>query len=189
MNPFLGNCRFLFKRDLSRYFLQLKVDPLEYDKLGFVWRGQAFFFVSFVWGCRHAGYCGQWVSSAVAFIHARLGIELTSEMFNILNYSDDFAGAEVSKERAELSFTTLGNLLKELGLEESVDKATQPSTNMTYLGVKFDTVNMCLHVDDEKIVELKTLLSKWSLKTVAKKHELQSILGKLIWVSKTVRFS
>ena len=75
----------------------------------------------------------------------------------------------------------MGHLLKELGLEESVDKATQPSTSMTYLGIKFDTVNVCLHVDDEKIVELKTLLSKWSLKTVAKKHELQSILGKLIF--------
>ena len=60
---------------------------------------------------------------------------------------------------------------------------------MTYLGVKFDTVDMCLHVDEEKIVELKQELSKWLRKTVAKKAKLQSILGKLLWVSKTVRFS
>ena len=45
------NC-FLWKRDLSRFFLQQKIDPLEYDKLGFVWRGQLFLFVRFVWGCR-----------------------------------------------------------------------------------------------------------------------------------------
>ena len=31
----------------------------ELDKLGFVWRGKFFLFVSFVWGCRHAGYAGQ----------------------------------------------------------------------------------------------------------------------------------
>ena len=185
----LGRGCFLFKRDLSRYFLQLKVDPIEYDKLGFVWRGQIFFFVSFVWGCRHAGYCGQWVSTAIAFIHAKLGIDLTQEQFNVLNYADDFAGAKLLKEKAELSFNTLGKLLNELGFDESTDKASPPSTVMTYLGVKFDTEKMCLFVDDDKLIELKTLLQKWLNKTVAKKYELQSVLGKLIWVSKTVRFS
>ena len=32
----LGSGCFLWKRDLSRFFLQLKIDPYEYDKLGFV---------------------------------------------------------------------------------------------------------------------------------------------------------
>ena len=77
----LGKGCFLFKRDLSRYFLQLKIDPIEYDKLGFVWRGSLYFFVSFVWGCRHAGYCGQWLSSAVSYIHAR--------------HADDYAGGQL----------------------------------------------------------------------------------------------
>ena len=60
---------------------------------------------------------------------------------------------------------------------------------MIYLGVKFDTVQMCMFVDDDKIDQLKSELIKWSRKTVAKKYELQSILGKLLWVSRTVRFS
>ena len=185
----LGRGCFLFKRDLSRYFLQLKVDPLEYNKLGFVWRGFIYFFVSFVWGCRHAGYCGQWVTSAVSFIHARLGIEKAQQLFNILNYADDFAGAETSYEIALLSFETLGNLLAEIGLIESKSKASPPATTMVYLGVKFDTVDLCMYVEDDKVTELRQELKKWSRKTVAKKHELQSILGKLLWVSKTVRFS
>ena len=185
----LGPGCFLFKRDLSRYFLQLKIDPIEYDKLGFVWRGLVFFFTSFVWGCRHAGYAGQWLTSAVSFIHAKLGHDKTGELFNILNYADDFAGAEAKLDRAQLSFDTLGQLLLDIGLLESKSKACPPSTTMTYLGVKFNTVDMCMHVDDEKVTELKTELAKWSKKTVAKKHELQSILGKLLWVSRTVRFS
>ena len=32
----LGRGCYLWKRDLSRFFLQLKIDPLEYDKLGFI---------------------------------------------------------------------------------------------------------------------------------------------------------
>ena len=185
----LGPGCFLFKRDLSRYFLQLKIDPIEYDKLGFVWRGKIFFFTSFVWGCRHAGYAGQWLTSAVSFIHANLGFEKTEQLFNILNYADDFAGAEANLLRARLSFDTLGQLLFDIGLTESKSKACSPATSMTYLGVRFDTIDMCMHVDKEKIVELKIELAKWVRKTVAKKQDLQSILGKLLWVSKTVRFS
>ena len=185
----LGPGCYLFKRDLSRFFLQLKIDPIEYDRLGFVWRGLVFFFVSFVWGCRHAGYCGQWVTSAVSYIHAHLGVEMTEQLFNILNYADDFAGAEAKYERAKLSFDTLGQLLSDIGLNESTSKASPPSTTMTYLGVKFDTTTLTMHVDDDKVKELKFELARWSKKTVAKKHELQSILGKLLWVSRTVRFS
>ena len=185
----LGTGCYLFKRDLSRYFLQLKIDPLEYDKLGFVWRGLVFFFVSFVWGCRHAGYAGQWLTSAVSFIHAHLGAELTSELFIILNYADDFAGAESELSRAQLSFETLGTLLSDIGLIESKAKACPPATSMTYLGVLFDTQSMCMYVDPDKVTELKLELIKWARKTVARKSDLQSILGKLLWVSKTVRFS
>ena len=39
----LGRGCYLFKRDLSRYFLQLKVDPIEYKNLGFVWRQKNLF--------------------------------------------------------------------------------------------------------------------------------------------------
>ena len=185
----LGPGCFLWKRDLSRFFLQLKVDPYEYDRLGFVWRAKLFLFVSFVWGCRHAGYAGQWLTTAVAFILANIGLELTGLLYHCLNYADDFAGAEETFDRAQLSFSTLGDLLVDIGLTESKSKASPPATTMTYLGVSFNTIDMCLHVDPDKMIELKTELHKWSRKTVAKKCELQSILGKLLWVSRAVRFS
>ena len=38
-------------------------------------------------------------------------------------YVDDFSGAEETEEKAKESFQEMGNLLKELGLEESVEKA------------------------------------------------------------------
>ena len=44
------------------------MDPFEYDKLGFGGRLKLFRIVSFVWGCRHAGYAGQSLKTAVAFI-------------------------------------------------------------------------------------------------------------------------
>ena len=185
----LGPKCFLWKRDLSRYFLQLKIDPLEYNKLGFVWRGKFYFFTFFVWGTRHAGYAGQWLTSAVSFIHAHTGLEIISCLFFVLNYADDFCGCESKLSQAQLSYDKLGQSLIDIGLNESKSKACPPAQIMTYLGVSFNTIDMCMHVDSDKIVEVKSELTKWSRKTVATKSELQSILGKLLWVSKCVRFS
>ena len=154
----LGPGCYLWKRDLSRFFLQLKIDPFEYDKLGFVWRSKLFLFVSFVWGCRHAGYAGQWLTTAVAYILAHIGLELTGFLYLCLNYADDFAGAELSRDRAQLSYESLETLLTDIGLIESKSKASPPATTMTYLGVSFNTVDMCIHVDVEKVAELKSEL-------------------------------
>ena len=69
-----GSGCFLWKRDLSRFFLQLPLDPLEYDKVGCIWRGQLLLFTSYVWGTRQAGMNGQRVTNAVSSIHRALGL-------------------------------------------------------------------------------------------------------------------
>ena len=46
-----------------------------------------------------------------------------------------------------------------------------------------------MRVNDSKCNELKFDLDKWSRKTVSTKSDLQSILGKLLWVSRAVKFS
>ena len=178
----------MWKIDLSRWFLQLPVDPADYDKLGFCWRGKFWWFVSYVWGTRHAGYAGQRVSTAILWILKRLGIRVNRETYNAIVYMDDFAGCEIGAKATE-AFEALSKLLKELGIDESVDKACKPSTQMKFLGVEFDSISMSMRVDEGKRQEITTLAKKWARKTVATKQELQSILGKLMWVSKVVRFS
>ena len=179
----------LWKRDLERWFMQLPVDPADYDKLGFCWRGRFWWFVSFIWGCRNAGYAGQRVSSAILFILRKMGIVPgMKKPYNALVYMDDFAGCE-SGRRAMAAFEALGKLLEELGVQESVAKACPPSTRMKFLGVEFDTVSMSMRIDQGKLEEITSLSKMWARKTVATKQELQSILGKIMWVSKVVRFS
>ena len=178
----------MYKRDLSRWFLQLPVDPAEYDKLGFIWRGQLWFWISFVWGTRHAGYSGQRVASAVLYIFRKYGLQKFKEPYNAMVYMDDYGGCE-SGEKAFTAFDDLGKLLADLGIKESKKKALSPSTKMTFLGVEFDSMDMAMRVNDTKRKEITALAKSWSRKTVASKEELQSILGKLIWISKVVRYS
>ena len=185
-----GSGSFLWKRDLSRYYLQLPVDPNEYPLLCFVWRLTMFFFTALMFGLRHAGLQGQRVTTAVTWAHRRLGLDYDDQqMFNSLNYSDDIGGGEQSLDRATLSFNALGSLLSDLGLDESKSKAHPPSTSMPYLGILFDTIKMRMSIPPEKIAEVREEISLWMKRTTASKKSLQQLLGKLFWVSRCVRFS
>ena len=181
---------YIWKRDLSRFFLQIPLCPVDYPKVMFVWRQALYFFAGLMFGLTKSGYQGQRVTNAVTWIHQRLGLEADpEEMFSSMNYSDDIGGGESSLERADASFKALGELLVELGLEESLDKAHPPSTLMPYLGVQFDTVAMTMSIPPEKLQEVRSEVQLWMKKTTATRKTLQKLLGKLFWVSRCVRFS
>ena len=40
-----GPGSFMFRRDLSRFFLQIPLDPVEFHRVGMLWRGLVFFFI------------------------------------------------------------------------------------------------------------------------------------------------
>ena len=105
-----------------------------------------------MFGLKHAGFQGQRITSAVTWIHRRMGLETDQEeYYNSLNYSDDIGGCEATKERAVAAYTSLENLFSELGLRESESKAYPPSTCMPYLGVEFDTHAMVMRVPSESL--------------------------------------
>ena len=185
-----GQGCFLWKRDLHRFYLQIPMDPVDYRNVGFVWRGLFFLFIALMFGLRHSGLQGQRITDAVSWIHRRAGLNTPGErLFNCINYSDDLGGGEESRSRSVMSFNKLGELLAELGLVESTDKASSPSTSMVYLGIQFDTVAMTMSVPPEKLAEVKAEIVRWCKKTTATKRPFQSLLGKLFWISKVVRHS
>ena len=185
-----GKGCFIYKRDLSRYYLQIPLDPAEYNKVCFVWRCTMFFFTGLMFGIRHAGLQGQKITTALTWIHQRLGLETDIEVkYNSLNYSDDIGGCEKNYDRAVQAYNALGDLMSDLGLRESASKAHEPSTSMPYLGVNFNTVSMKMSIPAEKLTEVREDIRAWSRKTKATKKDLQKLLGKLVWVSRCVKFS
>ena len=184
----VGKGALLWKRDLSRYFLQLPLDPVDYRRVGFVWRQNFFFFVSYMFGLRHSGWAGQAITSAVTWIHRGLGIAYDGAPFRSLNYSDDLAGAE-PEQRAEAAFTAMGELLFRLGLEEASSKASGPKTKMEYLGVEFNSVTFTKSIPPAKMAQLKDTLFTWLSKKTCTKRQLQSLCGQLLWVARCVQHS
>ena len=106
----------------------------------------------------------------------------------MFNYLDDFIGVS-SPSTATSDFQALGDLLTSLGLQESSEKSCSPSPVMICLGVQLDTNNFTLSVSSERLCELETLLHRWLTKRTATKSALQSLVGKLVFVSKCVRQS
>ena len=185
-----GEKSYMWKRDLSRFFLQIPLDPVEYSRVCFIWRGLFFFFVGLAFGLRHSGLQGQKLTDCVSWIHRRRGLEtITEQMFNIVNYSDDFGGVETIHARAKESFSQLKWLLDDLGLQEAAKKAEPPSTQMTFLGVMFDSSNMTMRVPPDKLTEIKSEIGSWARKTTITKQNLQSLLGKLFWVARVIRYA
>ena len=180
----------MWKRDLSRYFLQIPLCPSEYSLVAFVWRSCIYFFTGLMFGLKNSGYQGQRLTDAACWVHRRLGLQTDEEkMFNSLNYVDDFGGCESTASRATQSAVALENLLQDLGLEESKEKYHPPSTSMPYLGVLFDSVKMTMSVPPDKLQEIREELTLWARKSTATKRNLQQLLGKLFWVTRCVRFS
>ena len=119
----------MWKRDLSRFYLKLPLDPVEYSRVAVVWRAFFFFFVGLAFGLRHSGLQGQKVTDSISWILRGFGQEIVGgKPFQVCNYVDDIGGVEGNKERATVAFDKLSWLLTDLGLVESTKKAEPPTT-------------------------------------------------------------
>ena len=168
----------IWKIDMSRYFRQLPLCPGDYSLIGVRWKGLLYFDKSVPMGLRSAAYCAQRVSSAIVYIHVNMGYWST-------NYLDDFGGAE-NDSKAWRSFLALRELLKSLGAAEAVNKAVPPTTRMDFLGNTFDTIKFTIEVSENRKRELIEILDSWTQKIDYSKKELQSLIGKLSFITNCV---
>ena len=171
-------CR-MFKRDLKRAYRQLVVDPGDIHLLGYKWRGHLYYDRVLTMGLRSAAYICMRTTNAIAFICQNMGID-------ILNYLDDLAGCDIPSSSDD-AYAKLGLILQNCGIEESIEKACPPSTKMMFIGILFDSENMTISIDTQRLSEILQLVSNWLCSTNCTKRELQSLLGKLNFVSQCVR--
>ena len=117
----LGQGSMMFKIDLSRYFRQLPLDPGDYSLIGYIIDGKVYFDKVLPMGLRSAPYIAQRVTNAIAYIHCKLE-------FFLLNYVDDFVGAEV-KERIWEAYQALTTLLEKIKVDTGHDNGNLTTKN------------------------------------------------------------
>ena len=169
----------IFKRDLSKVYRQLWMDPSSIMYLGYWFEGKLYFDVTLSMGSRSAAYCCQRTTNAITYIYAQHG-------FEDINYLDDLGAAE-SDERAEEAYDCLGWILDTIGIRESKHKASPPAYIAVFLGILFNTITMTMQITPDRLDEIKELLQQWMEMKSATLNQLQSLLGKLNFAASTVR--
>ena len=175
----IGKGAVMFKIDLSRYFRQIPLDPGDYSLIGYRIEGQIYFDKVLPMGLRSAPYIAQHISNAITWIHKQME-------YYLLNYVDDFVGAEV-REIIWQSFMFLKRLLDNLGVEMAKDKMVPPTTKLEFLGILFDSEKMVMEVTPDRLKEIQKELQGWLTRTTASRKEVESLIGKLQFMSKCIK--
>ena len=172
----LGQGAFLYKSDLARAYRQLRIDPFDWDLLGF--RHEDYYYVDICppFGLRSSAMMMVRTTRAINYLHARAG-------FTSFAYIDDFGGGERDTETAQSALGSLQNIFDELGVQEAPAKVCPPSQVMTWLGIQFNTRDMTMSLPEAKIQETRECLEEWTSKHRASLKEIQSIFGLLQFVS------
>ena len=173
-----GRGCYLFKRDLRKFYRQIRLDPGFIHLLGYTFLGLLFFDVTLPMGLRIACYIAQRISNALMFAYNRLEYEG-------VNYLDDLAAAEI-RRLARKAFEQLGKLLADLGIWEAVQKSCEPLQIMVFLGVLFNSKNMTLEITPECLESLLKEIEVWLDKNTVTIKQVQSLIGKLNFAAATV---
>ena len=170
----------IYKFDISRAFRHIKLDPSDYDLLGIRHNGH-YIDTCLAFGFRSGSALFQRLSDAIRFI-------MTQRNYDVINYIDDVIGVGLPSVTTK-AFTDLQALVRHLGLDISVEKLVAPDTCVNCLGVVIDTKRFTISVPDEKLTDIKKICSLWQSKTSCSRKELQSLLGRLLYISKCVKAS
>ena len=142
-----------WKRDLNRAFKQWNTCPKDWPLLGIFWRNLLFFDKTTCMGSRSACYICQSITNFIRHIMENL-------QYFVLNYVDDFMGLEEENKAME-AYIALGNLLRDLRLDESPDKAVPPTEVIEFLGIQFNLKKMVISVTPQKLADILRELQKW----------------------------
>ena len=170
----------IYKLDISRAFRHIKLDPSDYDLLGIRHNGH-YIDTCLAFGFGSGSALFQRLSDAIRFI-------LTRRNYDVINYIDDVIGVGLPSVTTK-AFTDLQALVRQLGLDISVKKLVAPDTCVNCLGVVLDTKRFTISIPDEKLTDIKNICSLWQGKTSCSRKELQSLLGRLLYISKCVKAS
>ena len=168
----------IYKRDLRHAYRQIPVDPHDYQYLGYFWEENLYFDTVLAMGQRNAAMACSRTTKAVMHLHEKAGYLGTS-------YLDDLIGVAEALVSSE-AYDHLGGTLLDLGLSENFSKACAPATVQVVLGIEVDTVAGTVAVPECKMNEILPLVRKWQRKQKTNKVDLQSLIGKLQFITKCV---
>ena len=170
---------YLIKADIARAFRNVPIDPRDAIKCGIAHKGSYFIDKNLVFGAVMGTMFFQRISSAIKFI-------LEQENTVIWSYIDDLFAAVEGRE-AQDKFEKMCSTVTDLGLPLNPDKVKSPNKVMDIMGIIVNVTNETLSIPAEKLRDITDICNSFHEKHTCTKKELQSLLGKLLCVSKIIK--
>lgn len=177
---------FLAKVDLSNAYRSVKIHPSNFKATGLKWTFKGHDKPTYLvdrrmpFGASRSPYIFTELGRAVQRIMKNKGFS------GLVIYLDDFFVVGATWNECNQALHLLMGLLRKLGFAINYNKVEGPSRNLTFLGIKFDTVNMTLELPREKILQLQGILEAFRNKSKISKRALQSLAGKLNFATQCI---
>ena len=177
----LGKGALLAKIDICNAFRIVPVHPADRHLLGMHWEGHAYIDQQLPFGLRSAPILFNAYADALEWILRRRGVQ------NIIHYLDDFlvVGSPATSECQDF-LDVIQATCAELGVPLAADKVKGPTTTLSFLGIKLDTLSMQASLPIDKLVRLRRELAEWQDKKSCTRKDLEHLIGVLQFAIKVV---
>ena len=177
----LGDHARFFKVDISRTFRNVRIDTGDAIHLGIKWKDKYYIDQNLAFGAVHGTAIFERITDFVRFLMAKKG-------FQIHNYIDDLYGG-CHEDDADVAFNSLLDILNNLGLPVNPAKVFSPTNRLAIMGIIVYVESRRFSIEQEKLDEISPECVSAFLATRLSKRDLQSLLGKLLYISRCIKNS
>ena len=172
-----GQNSYMYSFDIARAYSQLRIDPLDWPLQGIIWDKKFYVGTGVQFGSRWGSFSCQSTQSAVCDI-------LETEGIIAKVYIDDYIMCDKTMIAAQQGFTMAKELLTELGIDRAIPKDQPPTRTIHWIGYLIDSITMTVSISPQKIKEIIISLKEWEGRRKATRHQIQQILGKILYISR-----
>lgn len=177
--------------DVSNAYKNIPVRLQDRHLLGFIWMGLFYFSSVLMFGLRSSGFI--WEEYAIAF---QWILSTLDSIGFIMHYVDDFfvltpplpTGTPNWHDACQNDHKLLAraqHLGLPLGLEP--DKRRGPALRIVFLGLTLDSSSMTIEIPEQRMADTVTMLENYANKQRATARELQSLAGKMVYLTRIMR--
>ena len=176
----VGAGAYMFTMDISRAYKNFRSCPLDWPLLGVSWDDRYYLDISVPFGARGSSCHVQRVAEAIVYMLRQQGIKATMYLDDLIVVADGHKKCWTQFKVTRLLFTTLG-------LPEAIEKTQTPARRVRWLGIDICAATMTLTMPADKLQDTQKLVAATLRKESITKKQLQSLLGKLLHMSKCVQ--
>ncbi len=178
----LGRGALLAKADVKAAYRNVPVHPRDRWLLGMEWEGEIYVDGTLPFGLRSAPLLFTALGDAIEWAVMK---RCTGW---IRHYIDDFVTVgKGGTDECQKTMAVFKETCQRLGLPLDANKEEGPSEVLTFLGIEIDSEKGEARLPQDKLAELKALLSKWRSRKCCRRRELESLVGSLNHACKVVK--